>query len=529
MRMHLNWIGLALATASILSAANPFQPTIAPNGVVNAASYLSLAYNNYGIARGSMFLVFGSALGPVNLVQATSFPLPTTDGLAGTRVLISIGAYNAACPMVYSSLTQVAAIMPSNAPEGDGSLVVSYQNLASTSVPIRVVHSAFGVFTRNQAGSGPAIAQNFVSQASMPLNSLVASATPGQTVILWGTGLGPATGGDETAGPRPGSLPFLDSLYVGGMPANVRYAGRSGCCAGVDEIVFDVPAGISGCYVPVAAITSGVVSNFGTISVAASGKECNDPLSFRASSLTAAESSGTLRAAQIGLTSASGEIDFSGSFFATDLNTALGSTSWLTPPAGTCYVSVSSVTATPAHAGAGLNAGDSISVNGPPGLLMAPNTSSGGYSMSKSPANLSQGSYSFASQGGSDVGPFTTTLNMAAPAVWTNASSYSGPTISAGSPLLFPWSGADPSGYVTLRVASANATYNSVMQCTATPSAGVFTVPATLTRALFAGPVTVSLSSTAAPVSFAATGLDAASITATATSAAQTTLQPAIQ
>jgi hypothetical protein len=43
----------------------------------------------------------------------------------------------------------------------------------------------------------------------------------------------------------------------------------SGCCAGVDQISFDVPSGVSGCYVPVAAVTNGVVSNFGTISVAA--------------------------------------------------------------------------------------------------------------------------------------------------------------------------------------------------------------------------------------------------------------------
>src|SRR5438270_5680241 len=251
MRIHL--VALGLAAASVLSAASPFQPTITPNGVVNAASYLSQAYTNYGIARGSMFLVFGSALGPVNLVQATSFPLPTSDGLAGTRVLISIGAYNAACPMVYTSLTQIAAIMPSAAPEGDGTLVVSYQNQASTSVPIHVTRSAFGIFTRNQAGTGPAIVQNFVSQTSTPLNSLITSATAGQTMILWGTGLGPANG-DETAAPIPGALPHLDSLYVGGVPATVRYAGRSGCCAGVDQIIFDVPAGVSGCYVPVAAV-----------------------------------------------------------------------------------------------------------------------------------------------------------------------------------------------------------------------------------------------------------------------------------
>src|SRR5205085_5890961 len=100
--MRLRLLPVLLATAPVLSAASPFQPTISPNGVVNAASYLTHAFPNYGIARGSMFIVFGSALGPVDLVQATSFPLPTSEGLAGTRVLISIGGYNAACPMVYT-------------------------------------------------------------------------------------------------------------------------------------------------------------------------------------------------------------------------------------------------------------------------------------------------------------------------------------------------------------------------------------------------------------------------------------------
>jgi uncharacterized protein (TIGR03437 family) len=197
----LRCLTLTLATAAILSAANPFQPAIAPNGVVNAASYYTQAFPRYGVARGSMFLIFGSALGPVDLVQAQSFPLPTSEGLAGTQVLISIGGYNAACPIVYSSINQVAAIMPSNAPEGDGTLVLRYQNFATPSYPIHVVRSAFGMFTRNQAGSGPAIVQNFVNQNSTPLNTLANSATPGQTVILWGSGLGPVAG-DETAGPR---------------------------------------------------------------------------------------------------------------------------------------------------------------------------------------------------------------------------------------------------------------------------------------------------------------------------------------
>jgi uncharacterized protein (TIGR03437 family) len=512
--MRFRALSLLLATASILSAANPFQPTISPNGVVNAASYLSHAFSSYGIARGSMFIVFGSALGPVGIVSATNFPLPTSDGLAGTRVLISIGAYSAACPMVYSSINQVAAIMPSSAPEGDGTLVVSYQNLASTSVPIRVVRSAFGVFTRNQAGSGPAIAQNFVNQTSTPLNSLISSATPGQTMILWGTGLGPVNG-DETAGPLPGPLGFLDSLYVGGVQANVRYAGRSGCCTGIDQIVF---------YVPVAAVTGGVVSNFGTISVGASGAECNDPLSFRASDLLVAERNGRLRTGQISLNAMpSGEVDFSAGFFSTDLNTVLADASRVNTPLGTCYLTVSPVGATPASIGTGLNAGNTITVNGPVGQLAADNTSSGGYFMAKSPATLSQGSYRFTNDGGSDVGPFSATLNMAAPAAWTNMSAYTS-AISSASPLIFTWSGADPAGYVAVRIASANSLYNSAVQCNVAPAAGTFTIPAFLARALFASPITVTLTSAGFPVYFATNGLDMGSATAAVSTGVQTTL-----
>ena len=519
---------LILATAAALSAANPFQPTISPNGVVNAASYLSPAFANYGIARGSIFLVFGSALGPVGLVAASSFPLPTSDGLAGTRVLIAIGAYSTACPMVYTSINQVAAIMPSNAPEGDGSLVVSYQNLASTSVAIHVVHSAFGVFTHSQTPWGPAVAQNYFSDNYTPLNTLTASALPGQSVILWGTGLGPTTG-DEISGPLPGPLPFLDSLYVGGVPANVRFAGRSGCCAGVDEIIFDVPRGVTGCYVPVAALTGGVVSNFGTISVAANGGECDDPLSYRASDLIAAERSGTLRTGQVSLTgmSPAGEVDFSAGFYSTDLGSLINSTSRLNPPPGSCSVAVSRVGANAPPPGTGLNAGDAITVTGPAGLLSAGTTSSGGYFMAKSPARLSQGSYSFASNGGGDVGAFTASLNMTAPAAWTNMAAYTGGTLNGTNPLIFTWTGGDPAGYVTASIASANSTYNSVLQCNATASANTLSVPASLLRAVFPGPITVSLTSTSAPVSFKASGLDTGSITATAGASTQMTFSPA--
>ena len=515
---------IGLAAAAVLWGANPFQPVISPNGVVNGGSNLSAAFAGYGIARGSLFVIYGSALGPVDLVQATSFPLPSTEGLAGTRVLISIGAYNAACPMVYTSLTQVAAILPSDAPEGDGTVVVAYQNLASTSAPLHVVRSAFGLFTRNQAGAGPAIVQNYVSQSSTPLNSLLTPAAPGQTEILWGTGLGPVSGA-EAAGPLPGSLPYLDSLYVGGTAASVRYAGRSGCCAGVDQIVFDVPAGVSGCFVPVAGVTGGVVSNFGTISVSAPGQPCDDPLGYRAANLTTAGQTGTLRTGVVRLSGApNGGATLSGDFFAVDLETLLRGTGRLNPPAGNCYLKVTRVGDKAAPAGKGLNAGQGVTVNGPVGQFAADNVASGEYAASRPAAVITAGSYTFASDGGSDAGSWTATLNLGAPAVWTNFATYNTSLVSLENPVTITWSGGDAAGSVGVTLTSSNAIYDSSIVCNAAPAAGSLTIPAFLARAMYNAAATVTFTYRAPAVAFHATGLDAGTIGIDLTTTAQTTL-----
>jgi len=529
--MPVKILPLFLLAVPIVHAANPFQPQIAPNGVVNAASYLTAAFPNYGLARGSLFLVFGTALGPQNLVSAT-FPLPTSDGLAGTRVLLSNGGYSAACPVVYTSLTQVAAIVPSNAPEGDGTLVVLYQNMASVSVPVRVVHSAFGIFTVNQAGTGPAALQNFVSQTSTPVNTLVASAHPGQTVILWGTGLGPANG-DETAGPLPGGLPFVDNVYVGGQFANLRYAGRSGCCAGVDQIVFDVPAGVTGCYVPVGVLTGGVVSNFGTLSVAAAGKECDDPLSFRASDLAALESNGVLRTGQTTLGrnilfgSSTGELNFAATFLSYDAQTLTRALAPLSPSLGSCYLSATPVNAVLsglAH-GTGLDAGAAITVNGPAGILTATDTGVGNYAMPAATANLPGGSYRFAGGGGANIGAFQSTLTVVPGLQWTNAGSFATGIVSTAQPLTVTWTGADPNGYVELQIASADNLYNASIQCNAPPAAGSFTIPPYLMGTVFQSPGTISLTGVSARSAISATGLDAGGITAQYTTQVQANFQ----
>src|SRR4051812_26689249 len=118
--------------------------------VVNAGSRVTNTSPFYGIAQGALFAIRGQGLGPDPLQQA-SFPLPTTDGLAGVTVQASVGGATVDCIMVYVSSTEVGAILPSSTPIGTGTVTLN-SNGATASKPITVVAAAFGIFTTTQGG-----------------------------------------------------------------------------------------------------------------------------------------------------------------------------------------------------------------------------------------------------------------------------------------------------------------------------------------------------------------------------------------
>src|ERR1700730_5926030 len=129
------------------------------------------------------------------MVSAVGFPLPTAMG--GTSVRITTGSTAVNAVLLYVSARQIGAILPSQTPLGNAMMTVSYNGQSSAPEPIIVARRKFGIFTLSQSGNGPAIVQNFNSSEDQPLNTLLRPAHPGQTVTLWGTGLGPV-GGDET-------------------------------------------------------------------------------------------------------------------------------------------------------------------------------------------------------------------------------------------------------------------------------------------------------------------------------------------
>src|SRR5581483_653155 len=138
---------------------------------------------------------------------------------------------------------QIAALLPSNTPIGAGTFTVTYNGQASNALGQTIVANDVGIFTIDSSGQGPAI----VSYPDFSLVSGVKAANcgapgtpcgaahPGETLILWGTGLGPVSG-NETSGDGLGQamadIPL--TLWVGGLQAQILYQGRSGCCVGLD-------------------------------------------------------------------------------------------------------------------------------------------------------------------------------------------------------------------------------------------------------------------------------------------------------
>jgi len=302
MNKLIQFCPLLLLVALVLSPALQAQPVI--TGVLNAASYAVPGLPHSAIAQGSMFVVFGQDLAQEQLVVATA---PLSTELGGCSIRVSGGGVTADAVLYYTSAAQVAAILPSRIPEGDATIAVTYRFLPhniKTSAParIRVARSSFGIFTRNQAGSGPGIVQNYNSATDQPVNALTTPVRPGQVMILWGTGLGPVSF-DETQLPQVGDLDVDAEVMVGNKSARILYKGRSPQFPGIDQINFEVPADApEGCHVPLAVQVGGVVSNFASIAIASAGAVCSDAIGFSAADMEKIRSTPYLRFGDVVLT-----------------------------------------------------------------------------------------------------------------------------------------------------------------------------------------------------------------------------------
>src|ERR1035441_9839077 len=267
---------LATGAAALLGLAGadiPAPPAIAPDGIVNAASRLPATLRGGAIARGARFTIPGVRLGPDIGVRGSESDPPAKLADVSVRIAQRDGVADAG--LLFVSATRIDAWMPETAPLGDVRLTVTYQGRTSEPYELTLVPSSTGFFSSETAPE------------ALPAAKRKPEAAPGDTVTLWGTGLGEAA---------------LD-LFVGGKPAEGVHAAVSVCCKGVEQIEFRVPAGAPlGCFVPVQARTpDGRPSNAVPIAVHAPGQACRDDVDWFRESVEHATRAGFVVLARVSL------------------------------------------------------------------------------------------------------------------------------------------------------------------------------------------------------------------------------------
>jgi uncharacterized protein (TIGR03437 family) len=520
-----------------------FQATQPPPGisaVTNAASNILPGLPNGGIAQGAIFIVYGSGLGPARIVISPA-PFQSTT-LSDTSVAVTVGGTKVNAPLYYTSAGQVAALLPSNTPTGTGTIMVTYNGRSSPpTTPITVVANNVGVFTVGSDGQGAAIVTypdySLVSPAKDATcggpSTPCGAANPGDTLILWATGLGPATADDASGlGQNMPAIPL--KVWLGGVQAPVIYQGRSGCCIGEDQIVFTVPAGVpTGCAVPLLLEIGNQTSNSTLVPVAAGSRQCT-PTNAALATVDAQQlvASGSYSFASIALETVlngagKGSSDIAKFQFAhiNSFNHGAGpfAITYLDDqPLGTCTVynalspkQYNGLSATTTDADAGAN----LTVTGPNGSrVLAAGPGQSAVTISPTATYLSPGAYTVTGSGGADIGAFSAAFTVPTPPTLTSPSPTNHPAVTRANGMTVTWTGGAPNTTVQLQLQGpTDSTYSNgaLVFCNVDATAGTFTIPPYALEALpastSAGLVFVQQT---AWIPFTASGLDSGMIQA---------------
>lgn len=237
------WHGIA-PTAWFYFAATG-EPFPAPIAGVSAASFSSTA-----VAPESIVAAFGVGLATQTLAAST-LPLPTV--LAGTTVKIrdSAGVERLA-PLFFVSRDQVNYLVPAGAADGPGVVTVTSGDGKLSLGPLQVAAVAPGLFTANANGQGVAAAvalrvRGDGTQSNEPVAQFdsasgrfvavpidLGPATDQVFVVLFGTGI------------RRVSSQSAATANIGGVNAEVLFAGAQGFFAGVDQVNARIPRSLIG-------------------------------------------------------------------------------------------------------------------------------------------------------------------------------------------------------------------------------------------------------------------------------------------
>ena len=484
-------------------------PTITK--IQNNYSNVALGLPNYGIAPSTIFVIYGTGLADPAAkaaLQSSEAPgIPTT--LNGASITVTVNGVTTHPGMYYAIATQIAAVLPANTPAGNGTLTVTYNGLTSAAFTIQVVQSALGLDTLSGLPNGIAVA----TDSNGNVFNYTTSASPNQVITLWGSGLGADTADSDvqfTSSPHAVNVPLI--VYIGGIQAQVLYAGSSGY-PGLMQINVKVPPNvIPGCGVPVVGVVGTFVSNTVTIPVGQSGGVCQDAIrgtdgnGLNTTGAQSSYTSGTL-AIVLDTNQKGNQSVFASATFLRDVNQP-NTYGYGYVTEGGCLVLQSQVNLTGTINY--LNAG-TLSITGPTGTQPLPQvvqgqllTYSSNFPTSFFPSTGA--TFTFQGTGGPDIGPFSVTVSDPSPLVWTNQAAIT--SVNRNQDVTVTWTGGIPGTWVLIGGGSTTISVSGTFVCYAPVSAGQFTIPSYVLLASPVGSGGISLINQSNNQPFHASGLD---------------------
>jgi len=248
------------ATAAVSGDVAPSSdtaPVIYQGGVVNAASFEASA----PVAPGSLVSLFGRDL-TAEGGNSTSVPLPFLLG----DVSVSVGGFPAALVMADPAGGQINLQVPFEVQGEQADVVVNSGGRLSAPITVQLSPAAPALFTLSQDGAGPAAAL----RADYSAVNAASPAAAGDEILLYATGLGALRSPVADGAASPGGIAAsgVVTVTIGGVNAEVDYAGSAPGFPGLYQINVRVPAGLASGDAAVVVSASGVGSAPGaTVSI----------------------------------------------------------------------------------------------------------------------------------------------------------------------------------------------------------------------------------------------------------------------
>lgn len=471
---HMIFLQATLLVSTLALAATAGPPAVRREGVVNGASQRPTSVGG-AISPGSLISIHGVGFG--------------ADGRSTSVWLIS-GGRKLALNMTHITPTQIDAWIPAEAPRGPAQLIVRKDGQDSAPAPVTLRAEAFGLFSANGKGWGPA------RSANGPEHPVA----PGGQVTLFGTGL------------------------AAGQGPKIRIAGLSATVLSISRLPFRPiqltvqvpPDSPEGCFVPVSGGTpGGPASTTVTIAVRRGGGPCtrspDDVVAQWLPGKTAVFVVSRTVTGRVNPASRQVEDRVSAGFADVPASRVTNSPLLMSPPVGACTAYGTTLDPdTPgstsmtglfldALSGVALDPGNVLRIdNGEVQLRML--SVSGAANVYQrmlggdiptgpraSAFALDSGVIHVTGTGGRNVGRFSVTLPAPQPFQWGNRAAFS--ALDRSRPVKLAWSGAGASTKMAILLSAASTENNvaGLIYCLAPAGAGRFTVPSELLAVLPSG------------------------------------------